>query len=336
MNIPVATNQFRLSDAKYIAFYLYPSFSMIAFSTAIEAIRLANRVSMKELYKWTLISTDGGNIKASNGVVIQVDQSAAETKIIPGKDKPYDYVFVCSGLGVEKFRDRTAESWLRVQALQECKIGSLCTGSYVLASAGLLNGHKCVIHWENLAGFQETFPDIESSSDLYEVDNNRLTCGGGTASLDLMLYMIREEHGKDLAWAVSEQCLVDKMRNPNDQQRLPVQARLGIQNNKVIGIIETMEASIHDPLDMDELAARAGFSRRQMERVFAQHAGRSPARYYLDLRLQHARHLLYQSDMTILDIALASGFVSASHFSKTYKEMYGRSPREERAQVERE
>lgn len=321
---------------KFIAFYLYPNFSMIAFATAIEALRLANRVAMHELYEWTIISTDGQHVRASNGLTVEVDQSAAETKIIPGKDKPYDYVFVCSGLGVEKYKDGTAESWLRVQALQESMIGALCTGAYILADAGLLDHHKCVIHWENLESFRERFPGIESSADLYVVDGKRLTCGGGTASLDLMLSIIKEEHGKDIAWAVSEECLVDRMRNPHDQQRLPLQARLGIHNTKVISVIEIMEANIQDPLSLEELASRVGVSRRQLERIFARHAGRSPAKYYMDLRLQRARHLLFQSDMTILDIAMACGFVSASHFSKTYKEMYGKSPREERKQMERE
>ena len=320
------------SHLKHIAFYLYPNFSMIAFSSAIEALRLANRMAMRDLYDWVIISTNGRMVRASNGLEITVDQSAAETKIIPGKDAPYDYVFVCGGLGVERYDDPKAESWLRVQALQDSHIGALCTGSYVLAKAGLLKGHKCVIHWENLDSFQEKFPDIESSSDLYEVDEKRLTSGGGTASLDLMLHMIQEEHGQDLAWAVSEQCLVDKMRQSHDQQRLPIQTRLGIHNAKVIAIIEAMESNISEPLSMQDLADKAGFSRRQMERIFDQNAGRSPAKFYLDLRLQRARHLLYQSDMPILDIAMACGFISASHFSKAYKEMYGRSPRKERSQ----
>lgn len=320
---------------KNIAFYLYPNFSLIAFSSAIEALRLANRMAMDDLYHWVTISTGGQMVRASNGIEIAVDQSAAETRIIPGKDAPYDYVFVCSGLGVERYNDPTAESWLRVQALQDSHIGALCTGSYVLARAGLLKNHKCVIHWENLASFQEKFPDIKSSSGLYEVDGKRLSSGGGTASLDLMLHIIHEEHGQDLAWAVSEQCLIDKMRQAHDQQRLPIQTRLGVHNAKVVSIIETMEENIAEPLSIQDLADKAGFSRRQMERIFSQHAGRSPARFYLDIRLQRARHLLYQSDMPMLDIAISTGFVSASHFSKAYKEMYGRSPREERSQVEK-
>lgn len=145
-----------------------------------------------------------------------------------------------------------------------------------------------------------------------------------------MLYLIREEHGQDLAWAVSEQCLIDRMRNPHDHQRLPLQARLGIQNNKVISAIEIMLANLQEPLSLEALAEYIGLSRRQMERLFEAHIGQSPARYYLSMRLDRARHLLYQSDMNILDIALRCGFVSASHFSKCYKEMYGKSPREER------
>lgn len=320
--------------SKRIAFYLYPSFSMIAFASAIEALRLANWIAGKPHYHWTVVSTKGTPVKASNGTVIEVDQSAVATKIIPGKDRPYDYVFVCSGLGVEKYKDSVAQSWLRVQALQESNIGALCTGAYVLAEAGLLDGYKCVIHWENLDSFIEHFPRHDISTDLFEVDRNRLTCGGGTASLDLMLYLIHEEHGKDLAWAVSEQLLLDRMRNPHDQQRLSLQARLGVQNPKIITAISAMEAHLSEPLALEEITRRAGLSRRQLERLFNTYIGRSPARYYLELRLQRARHLLYQSDMSILDIALSCGFVSASHFSKTYRDTYANSPREERSQID--
>lgn len=304
---------------------------MIAFASAIEALRIANRVSMAELYQWTTISTDGRPIKASNGMIMQVMQSAAETKIIAGRDAPYDYAFVCSGLSVERHRDRVAESWLRVQDLQACKIGALCTGTYVLALAGLLREHKCVIHWENLSSFREKFPQIDVSSDLYEVDGRVLTCGGATASLDLMLYLIAEEHGHDLAWKVSEQCLLDRMRAPHTQQRLPLPARLGVQNKKIIATIEMMEATVNEPLSLPDLADRAGISRRQLERLFEEHVGKPPARYYLDLRLQRAQHLLTQSDLSIMDVAVSCGFVSGSHFSKSYNYMFGRSPREERS-----
>ncbi len=313
-----------------IAFYLYQNFSMIAFASAIEALRLANRVHGSQLYRWTVISTDGETCRASNGTSVSVDQSAASSRIIPGKTRAFDYAFVVSGLGVQLCKDPTAESWLRVQKMQGCRIGALCTGAYVLAAAGLLKKHKCVVHWEKLEMFREHFPDLQVSADLYEADDEILTCGGGTASLDLMLYLIRQQHGPDLAWKVSEQCLLDRMRNPRDHQRLPLQARLGIQNPKVISAIEIMEANLAEALSLEELAAHIGLSRRQLERLFVKYLGQSPARYYLVLRLDRAWHLLYRSEFTILEIAMRCGFVSASHFSKCYRQMYGKSPREER------
>ena len=323
--------QFAQVPCRHIAFYLYPSFSMLAYASAIEGLRLANRIAGRTLYEWTTISTSGDSVIASNGVPIQPDGSAAETRITPGRDAPFDYAFICGGTGTEHVQDSIAESWLRVQALQNSTIGALCTGAHALARAGLLEERRCVIHWESLPAFRESFPEIQASSDLYEIDGQRMSCGGGTAALDLMLHLIREEHGDELAWAVSELALVDRIRQPDDQQRLSLQARLGIQNTKIIKVIEMMETNIAEPIALEELASRVGLSRRQLERLFARHVGRTPARYYLELRLQRARNLLFQSELSILDIALASGFVSASHFSKTYKQMYGRAPREERA-----
>ena len=322
--------QFARSNPGHVAFYLYPNFSMLAYASAIEGLRLANRIAGRTLYDWTTISTDGTGVKASNGVPIQPDSSAAETRITPGRDAPFDYAFICGGTGTEHVQDHIAESWLRVQALQNASIGALCTGAHALARAGLLDEHKCVIHWESLPGFRESFPEIEVSSDLYEIDGDRMSCGGGTAALDLMLHLIGEEHGDNLARAVSELALVDRIRHPHDQQRLSLQDRLGIQNPKIIKVIEAMETNIAEPVALEELASRVGLSRRQLERLFVRHVGRTPARYYLELRLQRARNLLFQSELSILDIALASGFVSASHFSKTFKQMYGRAPRQER------
>ncbi|HET8727070.1 MAG TPA: GlxA family transcriptional regulator [Alphaproteobacteria bacterium] len=306
---------------------------MIAFATAVEAVRIANRMSGRELYRWVLLSKDGGPVRASNGITVTVDMAMTEFYRQGSTQRRPDMVLVCSGLGVERFKDPEVYGWLRLVERQGTTLGALCTGAYVLARAGLLNGYKCAIHWENLGGFQETFPDIEVCADLFEVDRNRYTCSGGTAALDMMLYLIQQLHGGDLATKVSEQCLVDRMRNPHDRQRLPLRARLGLHNPKLIAAIELMEANLAEPLEQDVLANYVGLSRRQLERLFRRHLGRAPAHYYLELRLERARHLLYQSDLAIVDIALACGFVSASHFSKCYRQMYGKSPREERSNI---
>jgi transcriptional regulator GlxA family with amidase domain len=257
------------------------------------------------------------------------DRDFGDVRLASGRDAPI--IILCSGLGAEHIRDRELFAWLRRAERSGAMIGAVCTGAHLLARAGLLNGHKCTIHWENLPGFVEEFPDIEVVADLFEMDRGRMTCSGGTAALDMMLNLIGTEHGQELATRVSEQCIVDRIRQPHDHQRTPYRVRLGIHNPKLINAIEMMEANVEEPLDQEMLARYVALSRRQLERLFRKHLGRTPAQYYLELRLERARHLLYQTTMPIMNIAFACGFVSASHFSTCYRQMYGKTPRAERA-----
>ncbi len=313
------------------AFVLVPNFSMIAFASALEPLRIANRMADRELYSWQIVSREGGAVRASNACLVMTDQSLADVAIGPGRDSPI--VILCSGLGAERIHDRELFAWLRRADRAGVTIGAVCTGAHLLARAGLLKGHKCTIHWENLPGFVEEFPDIDVTADLFEVDRNRLTCSGGTAALDLMLHLIAARHGQELVSKISEQCLMDRIRQPHDHQRMPYRVRLGIHHAKLIGAIEMMEANVEEPLDQEMLARYVGLSRRQLERLFRKHLGRTPAQYYLELRLERARHLLYQTTMPIMNVAFATGFVSASHFSTCYRQLYGKTPRAERAAI---
>lgn len=312
-------------------FFMLPYFSMMSFATAIEPLRLANRMLGYECYRWRLASLDGEDVLASNGIEISVDTSLEEERrLLTTSDRP-SMAFVCAGLDVETFDNRSVFAWLREEHNRGVVVGGICTGAYVLARAGLLAGRRCAIHWENLPGFQEAFPKVDVYADLFEVDGNVYTCAGGTASLDMMLNLIGEDHDEALVNAVCEQALTDRVRGPQDRQRLPLRARLGVQNSKVLSIIEVMEANLSEPMTLVEIADHAGLSRRQIERLFRQHMGRSPARYYLEIRLDRARHLLIQSTLPVVEVAVACGFVSASHFSKCYRELYRRSPQQERA-----
>ncbi|MFQ5954460.1 MAG: GlxA family transcriptional regulator [Kiloniellales bacterium] len=306
-----------------IGFVLIPNFSMIAFTSAIEALRLANRHAERRLYDWRLLSVDGAAVAASNGITLMPDGRISELE-------SYRTVIVCSGIDVERFDVGGVKGWLHRLDRLGADIGALCTGAHLLARAGVLQGYRCTIHWENLSGFLEEFPDIEVSTDLFEIDRNRFTCSGGTAAIDLMLYVIAKQHGEALATTVSEQLILDRIRDPHDRQRLPLGSRLRVNNPKLIEAIGLMESHLEDQLSQEHLARSVGLSRRQLERLFRRHLGRSPARYYLALRLDRARLLLHQTDMSVIDVALACGFISASHFSKCYRQIYGRSPRAER------
>ncbi|TIL43558.1 MAG: GlxA family transcriptional regulator [Mesorhizobium sp.] len=311
-------------------FFLVPDFTMIAFATALDPLRSANRMLGYEAYRWRLASIDGKPVRASNGVECAVDTSLEdERKKMSGSERPTMAV-VCSGINVERYQNKSAFAWLREEYNRGVAIGGLCTGAHILAAAGLLSNKRCAIHWENLPGFSEAFPKANVFADLFEIDQNIYTCAGGTAALDMMLKLIGDDFDDNLVNRVCEQVLTDRVRSPTDRQRLPLRARLGVQNSKVLTIIELMEANLSEPLSLIEIADHVDLSRRQIERLFRTEMGRSPARYYLEIRLDRARHLLIQSSLPVVEVAVACGFVSASHFSKCYRELYARSPQQER------
>jgi len=306
-----------------IGFLLLPNFTLISFASAVEALRLANRTSGRALYGWTLITRDGQPVRASNGISFHPDASIETAPAL-------EMVMVCSGIGGHLYNDKSVFSWLRRVDRQGTSIGALCTGSHVLARAGLLDGYRCTIHWESLAGFIEEFPAIEVTNELFEIDRNRFTCSGGTAVLDMMLNLIGRQYGHELAAAVSELFIHERIRDQHDQQRMALTARLGVRHPKLISVVKLMEQNLEEPLDRAALAERVGLSTRQLERLFGKYLNRSPARYYLELRLHRARLLLLQTNMSVIDVALACGFVSASHFSKCYRDFFGKTPRKER------
>jgi AraC family transcriptional regulator, glycine betaine-responsive activator len=312
------------SAPETIGFFLVPNFSMIAFTSAIEPLRLANRVSRRELYQWRLFSTDGEAVRASNGVDIKVQGACCDAKALTS-------VVVCAGLEVHALPHRPMIAALRRLASFGTAVGAVCTGTYVLAKAGLLTGHHATIHWENRDGLLAEFPDLEISQELFELDRNRFTCAGGTAAVDMMLSIIARDHGPDIASEVTDQLIHHRIREASERQRMDLRSRIGVAHPKLLSVVALMEHTIESPLGCDALASHVQISVRQLERLFAKYLGQSPSRYYVALRLQRARVLLQQTSDAILDIALAAGFVSASHFSKSYHEHFGRTPSAERS-----
>ena len=311
------------SSVDVVNLFLVPNFSMIAFTSLVEPMRLANMIANKTLYRWQIISRDGLAVPSSAGIEVAPELSAPEL------ERPSNIV-ICSGVDAHIYQDALTFGWLRRWAREGSHIGAICTGAHILAHAGLLNGYRCTIHWANLDSFVEEFPEIDVRAELYETDRDRFTCAGGIASLDMMLSEITKKHGPELAAAVSEQFMHERIREGHDDQRLPLQARLRVSHPKLIRAIAEMEKHTEEALSRDEIAQRVGLSRRQLERLFRRYLSTSPARYYLKLRLNRARTLLTQTTMPVTEVAFASGFTSASHFSKCYRDMFGRTPRAER------
>ncbi len=305
------------------SFFLVPHFTLLAFSSAIDPLRMANQLSNQELYRWRTISSDGEPVTSSSGVRIPADSSMND-------ELNATAIFVCGGNDVHKLFDPKTLPWLRKLANRKIILGALCTGSYVLAEAKLLKGYRCTIHWENFAGIRERHADLVISQELFEIDRDRYTCAGGIAPMDMMLHLIRRQHGSDLATAVSEQFICDRIRDNHDRQRIPLRHRIGTSQPKLMEAVSLMEANIEEPMALDELSQHIGLSRRQLERLFKKYLNCVPTRYYLQIRLERARQLLLQTSMPIVDTALACGFISAPHFSKCYRLVFGVPPREER------
>jgi transcriptional regulator GlxA family with amidase domain len=281
----------------------------------------------RTLYEWRVASESGGPVTASNGVVVQADI---------GLDAlPRDaIVVVVGGLKVRQAISKPVLTWLRREARRGQPMGAVCTGAQVLAQAGLLDGRRCTIHWENRDGFEEDFPDIALSPAVYVIDRDRYTAAGGAASADLMLKLIARRHGTELANMVADQMIHTSIRSDRDEQRLSIPARIGVRHPKLAQVIHRMEAHIEEPISPMLLARDAGMSTRQLERLFRRYLNRSPKRYYMELRLARARNLLMQTDMSVISVAMACGFASPSHFSKCYRALYRTTPYRERGASE--
>ena len=308
-----------------ISFLLVEEFSMIAFASALEPLRTANRISKKKLFEWEFLSLNNQKVFCSNGISIDT-QDLNEEKL------QTDILFVCSGINIKDKINKKLLAALRRVSRNGISLGSLCTASYILAKAGLLTNKKATIHWENLSGVREEFPDLVFTTNLYEIDKDRYSCSGGTSSLDLMLNIISGMHGNNLAKNISDQLIHERIRLPNDFQRMNLRSRLGVSHPKLLNAVSIMEENLEEPLSQKELASKSNISLRQLERLFKKYISNTPNQYYLKLRLERAQNLLMQTSMSILSVALASGFTSSSHFSKCYKAQFGIPPRETRFQ----
>lgn len=305
-----------------IHFLLLPGFSAMGFISAVEPLRVANRFKGPS-YRWRVLSLDGGAVLASNGMSVNADATLAEVE-------PGGVLLIIAGFDPLACYGPPLQQALRRLDHAGVILGGIDTGPMVLAEAGLLDGYRATLHWEALDAFKERYPRLHVTQELFEIDRRRITCAGGTASIDLMLDLIGQSHGSELAVQVSEQFVLGRIRPRQDHQRMQIASRYGISNKKLVRVIGEMEKNIESPLDTLTLAQSIQVSRRQLERLFQVHLELTPRAFYLRLRLDKARQLLQHSDMSVMEVGVACGFESASYFTRCYKACFGCSPRRDR------
>jgi len=303
-----------------IGILLMPGFSMLAFFSVLEPIRLANQLLGGRHYRWSVCTTEGEPARSSCGMT-------AAAMALPDAGNAPECVIVVAGFDPWPQNDRRLKTWLRALDRRGVILGAVDTGCFLLGSAGLLTGVSTALHWESAAAFAELFPNVPLSSQLVELHPRRLLCAGGTAVLDMMLEMVEREHGVKLGDAIASR-LIHRRRNldlPASAPKSSVELARDLRP-----VLLLMEQHIEEPIAIIEIAAQTGLSQRSIERKFHGRFGVTPTQFYLGLRLEKANQLLRHSTLSVLAVAIACGFTSVSYFCRAYKAHYRTSPGSDR------
>jgi len=302
-----------------------PDFNLSATAGFIDPFRAANYLEGVGLFRWVFLSDGGGPVRASNGT------SIATEPLQDASDPPPDFLIVSSSWEPEAHVSNAVLGALRAAVLRQATVGGLDTGAFVLAQAGLLKGQRATVHYEHIDAFSELFPETEICETLWVLDGQRLSCCGGAAAMECALHIVQRLHGAALANAAARYLFSQPLRGhtapQNPQETEPLGATVP---DTVRQAIRVMEANLEAPLSIAELCQRLGVSHRQVDRLFAHHVGKTPALYYRDIRLDRARGLVTQTNLSMTEIAYASGFASQVHFSRAYKDRFGLAPSKDR------
>ncbi|AZO12044.1 GlxA family transcriptional regulator [Mesorhizobium sp. M3A.F.Ca.ET.080.04.2.1] len=309
-----------------------PGFSHLALHAYIEPFRIANTVSRLPLFRWRIAGLDARPVEGANGLAIPVDVTVDELTSNP-QDRRLGQLAVVAGEPVERQLTPQLNRFLRVMARRGVAISAVGTATWLLAQTGLLAGTRCTIHWSRLAAFSEMFNQPRIRDSLFVKDGQYSTCAGELAAFDLAVDLIGSHAGRYVAQEVCRHATVEGQRSGSNRQTGPSGLAFTGVSDKLVMAMRIMEENVEFPLPMDEVADRAGISRRQLERLFAVHLGLPPVRHYLRIRVDHAKRLIEGTRMPIIDVAIACGFISASHFAKCFRAFNGLSPQQCRATV---
>lgn len=310
---PVATRKYAL--------VLVPGFTLLAFSSTVEPLRIANQLSQRPLYQWRVLSETGDPVASSSDIRIVADGR------IEALDRDTD-LLVCSGNPPSAAAAPAIVGAVHRHHRFGGTIGGICTGAVALAHAGVLVDRRFTLHWENQPAFVEAFPDLLPTESRFEIEGRTMTCGGGAASTDMMLSLIARDHGAEFAAMVSDMCLRTVLTGVEPEQRSSLAVLMRSRNPGLIAVVKLMNDHIEDTLSLEELAAVVGRSRRHIERLFQEVLGETPSHFYRGLRLDRGRNLLSTTDMTLIEVATACGFASVSHFSRSFRMRFGTLPTE--------
>ncbi|HZW59520.1 MAG TPA: GlxA family transcriptional regulator [Woeseiaceae bacterium] len=311
-----------------VGFVTLRNFTLLPYAGFIDVLRLATDEgdrSRQRACRWTVMSAHGGDVRASCGNVIRVDDRLREPR-------EFDYLVVVGGLLHEGPQaDPATDAWLVQAARQGVPLVGLCTAVFTLIRLGLMSGRQCCVSWYHYQDLKRAFPDVVPVADrLFVVDGPRITCAGGTAAVDLAAWLVARHLGRGVAEKALHILLADRAR-PAHAPQPHVVAGETPPDARVARAMALIEQSLSRPPAVDDLASGVGLSRRQLERIFRDALGLSPWQYALERRLEQAHWLLTRTERSITDIAQECGFADASHFARRLRASFGATPRVLRA-----
>lgn len=313
-----------------VSLILLPGFSLFTLGAVRAAFTAANEVEGETLYRLRQFSPDGEAVLSQCGLPL-----AAEAMTGLNLEPPGLLLLVADERMDERLSEESShqlgQQLRRLGQDGVWVLGACGTGAQVLAQYGLLDGYRAAIDWQFRTEAAQRFPGTVFTPGLYELDRNRISAGAGAAVIDLLLHWLGKRHGSMFAAEVAGALGLERLRGGDERQPVPASAQPAVGSTRLKDALELMAANLAEPLPAEDIAQLVGVSRRQLERLFRQHLDTFPSRYYLELRLKHARRQLKQTTLSIQQVGLACGFTSGSHFSTTYRNYFGCTPREERA-----
>lgn len=301
-----------------VGVYPVPGFALLSYACTVEPLRAANLLSGRALYD--VVHFDNGRASWSSGAA-RVD---GEVRV--GEMPKLDLFLVIAGGDPFAVDDISVLRWL-AQMTSRCRqVGGVSGGPVLLAMAGIMGGRRMTVHWEHASALAEIVPGLLLERRLFVIDRDRVTCGGGTAPLDLMHALIANHHGAPFARLVSDWFLHTGIRAATDPQRAGLAERLGTASAPLLDAVQAMESHIADPLTLTQLAEIAAVSPRQLGRLSREHLGLSTMSYYRQIRIEAGRRILENAPLSLTEVAFATGFCSSAHFSHAFAKHYGYPP----------
>ena len=311
-------------DLLKVNILVLPGSSMMSVACTIDPMRAANRMAHETIFDWNIQTLDGASALLSCGLPLSIDSKF-------GFETGGDILIVVAGFDSDLHAGKDAVPKISKAAPKYRAVGGVEAGGWLLARAGLLKGHTATTHWEDLEDFSNSYPEIDVIPDRYVIDGKYFTTGGSSPTFDLMLHLIRTRRGVAFAMEVASAFIYDEAHTSTDAQMLVSLGHLNTFEPRVANAIRIMEAHIDEPMSINSIAREIKLSVRMLENLFMAALKISPGKYYRNLRLQVARRLTVDTNLSAQEIAIRTGFNSLSAFSRSYKSSFGISPMQSRS-----